>query len=391
MTRRNYPFHKRDVKRGSNLISGLLACLIVAPFAIVDSLPESSKYDNEQVDKTSAIIFLIIGIALAPLFIPLIKLAFEFGTGVFGSIIFMALIFLPVAVWGGIIVLVIQGFTNSKKQTQSNFSNNINQLRSKCDIFVDAIVKASENNNLSEIRTEYYKDIDINKNIEVQIQTLNKNIYKYNKKLNWLRFLPKYKCKYISSINSSLIEISNLEKLKKTPIIKINKTDNQIAEYQNEEAVFLALNTIVFPNRLLNFWNLSKSGIKNTSFFDVNNAPILSLYFTSIELLFYSHFIIVMTENNFSIIDYKDISTTISIRQIIPYPSSFSSNFNIINTQWKHSCLDGSPDLRYKNNLKQSTVQVKIVELEMYSQKLSLIFNETNGTADFIFNLIKEL
>ncbi|MBQ2047292.1 MAG: hypothetical protein II260_08915 [Muribaculaceae bacterium] len=98
-----------------------------------------------------------------------------------------------------------------------------------------------------------------------------------------------------------------------------------------------------------------------------------------------------MTENNFSIIDYKDISTTISIRQIIPYPSSFSSNFNIINTQWKHSCLDGSPDLRYKNNLKQSTVQVKIVELEMYSQKLSLIFNETNGTADFIFNLIKEL
>lgn len=391
MTRRNYPFHKRDVKRGSNLISGLLACLIVAPFAIVDSLPESSKYDNEQVDKTSAIIFLIIGIALAPLFIPLIKLAFEFGTGVFGSIIFMALIFLPVAVWGGIIVLVIQGFTNSQKQTQSNFSNNINQLRSKCDIFVDAIVKASENNNLSEIRTEYYKDIDINKNIEVQIQTLNKNIYKYNKKLNWLRFLPKYKCKYISSINSSLIEISNLEKLKKTPIIKINKTDNQIAEYQNEEAVFLALNTIVFPNRLLNFWNLSKSGIKNTSFFDVNNAPILSLYFTSIELLFYSHFIIVMTENNFSIIDYKDISTTISIRQIIPYPSSFSSNFNIINTQWKHSCLDGSPDLRYKNNLKQSTVQVKIVELEMYSQKLSLIFNETNGTADFIFNLIKEL
>ena len=212
MTRRNYPFHKRDVKRGSNLISGLLACLIVAPFAIVDSLPESSKYDNEQVDKTSAIIFLIIGIALAPLFIPLIKLAFEFGTGVFGSIIFMALIFLPVAVWGGIIVLVIQGFTNSKKQTQSNFSNNINQLRSKCDIFVDAIVKASENNNLSEIRTEYYKDIDINKNIEVQIQTLNKNIYKYNKKLNWLRFLPKYKCKYISSINSFLIEISNLEK-----------------------------------------------------------------------------------------------------------------------------------------------------------------------------------
>ena len=98
-----------------------------------------------------------------------------------------------------------------------------------------------------------------------------------------------------------------------------------------------------------------------------------------------------MTKNNFSIIDYKDISTTISTIQIMPYPSSFSSNFNIINTQWKHSCLDGSPDLRYKNNLKQSTVQVKIVELEMYSQKLSLIFNETNGTADFIFNLIKEL
>ena len=36
--RKNYPWDSRADKQMTNLVSGLLACLIVAPFAIIDSV-----------------------------------------------------------------------------------------------------------------------------------------------------------------------------------------------------------------------------------------------------------------------------------------------------------------------------------------------------------------
>ena len=76
--RKNYPWNSRAEKQMTNLVSGLLAGLIVAPFAIMDSVPNNTNNLNtEPVSKPVAIIFLIFGIALTPLFIPLISLAFE--------------------------------------------------------------------------------------------------------------------------------------------------------------------------------------------------------------------------------------------------------------------------------------------------------------------------
>lgn len=100
--RKNYPWDSRVDKQMTNLVSGLLAGLIVAPFAIMDSMPNNTNNLNtEPVSKPVAIIFLIIGIALTPLFLPLISLAFEALDGIIlGPFIFFALIFIPLVVWG---------------------------------------------------------------------------------------------------------------------------------------------------------------------------------------------------------------------------------------------------------------------------------------------------
>lgn len=41
--RRDYPFNSRDLKWGTNLVSSIIAGLIVAPFAIANSLPKTSS------------------------------------------------------------------------------------------------------------------------------------------------------------------------------------------------------------------------------------------------------------------------------------------------------------------------------------------------------------
>lgn len=115
--RTNYPWDSRVDKQMTNLVSGLLAGLIVAPFAIMDSMPNNTNnLSTEPVSKPVAIIFFIIGIALTPLFLPLISLAFEALDGIIlGPFIFFALIFIPLVVWGGILYVVIESFCNNKK------------------------------------------------------------------------------------------------------------------------------------------------------------------------------------------------------------------------------------------------------------------------------------
>lgn len=51
--RRDYPFNSRDLKWGSNLVSSVIAGLIVAPFTIVNSLPNTSYNTNNKTLNTS--------------------------------------------------------------------------------------------------------------------------------------------------------------------------------------------------------------------------------------------------------------------------------------------------------------------------------------------------
>ena len=97
----------------TNLISGLLTGLVFAPFAIMDSVPNDADIDyTEPVSKTFAVFLIIIGIALIPLFIPIISLAFQwFSFPFIGPLVSFALIFIPLVVWGVIVCLVIMSFT----------------------------------------------------------------------------------------------------------------------------------------------------------------------------------------------------------------------------------------------------------------------------------------
>ena len=132
MARRNYPFNKRDLRFGTNLVSTLIAWSIAAPFAIGNSSSKSaSAYDDEPISKTFAVVLIIIGIALIPIFVPFIKF-------VEGSI-FSILIGLPIGIWIGIILLVIQAFIADKENKKPKDIGQV--IADDCNDMIKTIIK----------------------------------------------------------------------------------------------------------------------------------------------------------------------------------------------------------------------------------------------------------
>ena len=73
-------FPKRESKKMTNLVSGLFTGMLFAPLLVFDGISKinsSQDVSDKPVSKIAAIILIIIGIALIPLFIPLILFGFE--------------------------------------------------------------------------------------------------------------------------------------------------------------------------------------------------------------------------------------------------------------------------------------------------------------------------
>ena len=75
---------------------------------------------------------IIIGIALIPLFIPIISLAFQwFSFPFIGPLVSFALIFIPLVVWGVIVYLVIMSFTYKEEANTEDVNCRNLKLRKK--------------------------------------------------------------------------------------------------------------------------------------------------------------------------------------------------------------------------------------------------------------------
>lgn len=127
MARRNDPFNKRNLRFGTNLVSTLIAWSIVAPFAAVETLSNtqstSSNIDNKPISKPFAVILIIIGIALIPLFVPLISFSFE-------CFLTIPLLIIPIIIEGAIISLVVEAFSNKDSGKNDNTNKHSNIIKS---------------------------------------------------------------------------------------------------------------------------------------------------------------------------------------------------------------------------------------------------------------------
>ena len=373
MGRRNYPWNSRAEKQMTNLVSGLLAGLIVAPFAIMDAEPNNTNNLNtEPVSKPVAIIFLIIGIALTPLLLPLISLAFEALDGIIlGPFIFFALIFIPLVVWGGILYVVIESFCNNKKTIKPKVAINVYQK---------LVLSLSKDSKIdSNIRSDFDSIIKSNIEIKEKIEKLNNTIDTYKRKLKIFGSISKVKKNYFSKIKATYREIHSLKTFNKVSI-----STEEINGY-----VYLDINTIISAGKSINLDKLARNKKKPHLFYAINKEPLISLLFRNIELYFFDDVVAFMTEDAYTIIDKN---TVFLEYRTIPVECSMANKdvtqFNILDTKCRHFCKDGTMDMRYYH---YRLIELGVLELNIASQKVNLLFSNAESGSKLYHHLINNL
>ena len=83
----------------------------------------------------------------------------------------------------------------------------------------------------------------------------------------------------------------------------------------------------------------------------------------------------------------NNISIKSKIIKIDTCNLEYASNFKIINEKWEHTCLDGTPDLRFKNNTKKIFIEVATLELKIFTQTITFLLNAEDNVFSFISTL----
>ena len=108
-------FPKRESKKMTKLVSGLFTGMLFSPLLVLDGISNintSQDISDKPVSKIAAIILIIIGIALIPLFIPLILFGVElFNFPFIGPFVCFPFLIIPIGIWGGIISVAYESFT----------------------------------------------------------------------------------------------------------------------------------------------------------------------------------------------------------------------------------------------------------------------------------------
>ena len=359
-------FPKRESKKMTNLVSGLFTGMLFAPLLVFDGISKinsSQDVSDKPVSKIAAIILIIIGIALIPLFIPLILFGFElFDFPFIGPFVCFPFLILPLGFWGGIISVAYESFTN--KQVEEKQKQNL-----KMTIY-DKLINTINEENSNRVRETYYNIVNSNNKIRKQNTELSNKVDKCERRIKSFRYFPILKNKYINKKEKFLSVIENNESSYKKPIITLdvyNTNETTIQDLNGE--VFLKMNYDFTPKQTINFDKISHSEIKKNFFFDVNVNPILSLQFNSLELHFYEDVLLIMTKKDFAIVNIESLSV--------------NKSFMLIHCQ----------SSKYYKSFKKKSVglvfyeRVTLVEIKVLSQKINLLFTNIADSL-IVYNLL---
>lgn len=352
-------FPKRESKKMTNLVSGLFTGMLFAPLLVFDGVSNintSQDISDKPISKIIATIFIIIGIVLIPLFIPLILFGLKlFDFPFIGPFLCFPILIIPFGIWGGIITIAYEAFTyrNDKDKKQKQ--------KLKMSIYGKLINTINEDKSLmlsNKIREDYYDIVNSNNNIRQQITILNNKVDKCERRIKSFRYFPILKNKYISKKEKILLEIKIKEELYKKPIISLDVFSNNESTIQDINGeVFFKLNFDFIPKQTINFDSIAHSEIKKCFFFDVNINPKLSLQFNSLELHFYDDVLIIMSKKDFAIVSIESLSVSYKTMFVHSKSSKYYKAFN-----------KKPVGLIYYD-------EIALVEINVLSQKLNLLFS----------------
>ena len=359
-------FPKRESKKMTKLVSGLFTGMLFSPLFVLDGISNintSQDISDKPVSKIATIILIIIGIALIPLFIPLILFGVElFNFPFIGPFVCFPFLIIPIGIWGGIISVAYESFTY--KQVKEEQKQNL-----KMTIY-DKFINTINEDKSNRVRDTYYNIVNLNNKIRQEITVLNNKVEYCERRIKSFRYFPILKNKYINKKEKFLSIIENNDRSYKKPIITLdvyNTNETTLQDLNGE--VFLKLNYDFTPKQTINFDKISHSEIKKNFFLDVNINPKLSLQFNSLELHFYEDVLLIMTKIDFAIVNIESLSV--------------NKSFMLIHCQ----------SSKYYKSFKKKSVglvfyeRVTLVEIKVLSQKINLLFTNIADSL-IVYNLL---
>lgn len=209
------------------------------------------------------------------------------------------IIFLVVAMVYFIIKSVIDG-QEHKEESGKSFSNTIETYK---NLMLALSVFCRQNN----VKSDYKDIVKSNEEIERQIVKILQSIKCYKITLRFFGFSSKIKHNYINKIKASYRKIRQLKSHIKREVICLDKysSSNQQQKHITGHCLLL-INREIRKGSLVKEEEICRLTKGNKSFFEIDKTPNIKLSFKFIEFFFYDDVILILTKNDFVVID-KDV------------------------------------------------------------------------------------
>ena len=258
---------------------------------------------------------------------------------------------------------------------------------------IDEVIPISKlsDKKYNSIKQDYKDKIISNEKLETIITDINQKLKRVNYLSSFVGFISPLK--KVLSKKACILEkkIQELTLTKKTTEIDIReitnqKGHNQITLPQNSN-VYLVFNSVHDYYYADNMYVIER---EDKAFFEFNIPSILTLNFKAFQIIFYDSVLIITTKNDFAIINYSHAK--VDIQQIHVLEKQLDSNidYKIVKETWLHTCLNGTPDLRYRNNPKVYEVQYWSLSISLHNSFNICILFTAENIAQKIHNLITQ-
>lgn len=218
-----------------------------------------------------------------------------------------------------------------------------------------------------DIKLEYINNIESSGIIKKQLDSLSFKIGLYKAKLRLFGFISPYREQWLSVLKETIKKKLEVEDVYNPPIINLDKYTSSYPYPKKTNItghVLLQVNRKFRTGDYLEEETICRRVDKKQSFFNVSKAPNAKFTFDSIEFFFYDEMMLIMTANDFVIVDN----------------SAYKLDYRIIDFDGVGVHLPGSSTHWYN---------VGLLEIKTFSQTVNLLFFKKNE-GDFFYQLIKK-
>ena len=228
---------------------------------------------------------------------------------------------------------------------------------------------------LKNIYNSQVAEISIIKKDLLEAQKKSSRLYKIVKFLGFIPFIKRSIGNKILDLNNSINLLLEKSYEPSIPISKVcdKNEKSDIPKLSGYSFVFGELRNYAKCDKRL-FW-LQEA----LPFFKIDSKSIVALNCEYLQLHLLDSCLIIMTQKDFSIIEYNDINSSYCSQIVSEDSLKSTEGLKVILKTWEHSCKDGSADLRYKYNSRIYLVEYGKLTLNISNSfSISILFNDYN-------------